>query len=370
MENAAKTPLVSVLCLSYNQKDFIKQCLDGILAQNTNFDYEVLINDDASNDGTREIIEEYQKQYPDIIKPVLHKKNQYSQGIRNMIMRFLLPKAKGKYLALCEGDDYWTDPDKLQKQVNFMNDHPNYSLCFHKVLVAYENKEKPDQIYPDVDNKNWYTHRELFNTNYIQTCSVMYRAMDYEGMPLDSMPGDWFLHLYHARFGKVKLLDDVMAVYRKHAGGIWWGYDRDKEQLWRYHGVSHLAMWVNLLRIYAKKPAFVSVIKRQITDIVNTLVHLDSKFGDVNFSVALDRYPKEVYATLETQAKELSARRYDVKELTDQLGHKEQEVADLIAQLNAKEQELLYIKSTKTWRLRHSVRQSAKKAGIRKKSQG
>jgi glycosyltransferase involved in cell wall biosynthesis len=361
------TPKVSVLCLTYNQKEYIKECLDSILMQKTNFAFEVLINDDASTDGTKDIIQEYQKKYPGVVKPIFHKQNQYSLGKRNFMIRYLLPVAQGEYVAICEGDDYWTDPSKLQKQVDFLDNNSEYAVCFHKVKVVYENKEKTDQIYPDVENKRWYTHRELFKLNYIQTNSVIYRKRPtYKNVPTDATPGDWFLHLYHASFGKIKLIDEVMSVYRKHEGGMWWDYDRDRENLWRRHGVAHLAMWVNLYEIYAKKPVYITIIKRHIQDMVNTLVHLDAKFGDKNLLIVLERYPREVYAALEAQAKDLSATKQEADELNNHLEFKEREVADLIAQLNAKEQELLYIKSTKTWRLRHSVGQSAKRAGIRK----
>lgn len=121
---------VSISCITYNQREYIAEAIESFLMQKTNFKYEILIHDDASTDGTTEIIKEYEKKYPDIIKPIYQTENQYSQGVK-INENFLYPKYKGKYVALCEGDDYWTDPDKLQKQYDYMEANPDCSMCFH-----------------------------------------------------------------------------------------------------------------------------------------------------------------------------------------------------------------------------------------------
>src|SRR5690606_35489744 len=135
-------PLLSICSLTYNHKKFIKKALDGMLMQQTNFSFEVLVNDDASTDGTTEILEAYQQKYPGIIKPVFHKENQYSKGIRGLYARNLFPLAKGKFIALCEGDDYWTDKNKLQKQVDFLENNSAYTLCGHDVFFRKKNIRK------------------------------------------------------------------------------------------------------------------------------------------------------------------------------------------------------------------------------------
>ena len=109
-------PLLSICCVTYNHKKYIRQCLDSFLMQKTNFKFEIIIHDDASTDGTADIIKEYYEKYPDIIKPIFQTENQFSQG-KSISKTFIYPRIKGKYVALCEGDDYWTDPYKLQKQV-------------------------------------------------------------------------------------------------------------------------------------------------------------------------------------------------------------------------------------------------------------
>src|SRR5690606_38740497 len=116
-----------------NHAPFIKQCLEGFLMQKCDFEYEILIHDDASTDGTIEIIREYESNYPAIIKPIIQKENQWSKGVRGMNDTYNFSRAQGKYIAFCEGDDYWTDPFKLQKQVNLLEDNPDIVLCSHNV---------------------------------------------------------------------------------------------------------------------------------------------------------------------------------------------------------------------------------------------
>lgn len=271
-----KHPKVSVLCLSYNQKDYIKQCLDSILMQRTDFDIEILINDDASTDGTKEIICVYQKKYPKIIKPIFHSENQYSKGERCFIIRYLLPKVKSEYISICEGDDFWIDPYKLQKQVNFLEKHNEYSICFHPVKVFYENNDYPDYIFPQ--KRTGFTLSGLLKSNYIQTNSVMYRRQTYKGMKFDVSPADWYLHLYHAQFGKIGFINEVMSAYRRHSGGIWWQTSAvgDVDEIWKKHGVGHMALYVELLRIFGDKKRYRDIIDRHISGTITMLYRIDS----------------------------------------------------------------------------------------------
>ena len=123
-------PLVSVCCLTYNHVKYVGQCLEGFACQKTNFPFEILIHDDASQDDTQNVILEFAAKYDsEVVKPICQKINQVSQGI-SPLRQILLPRVKGKYIALCEGDDYWTDPLKLQKQVDFLEAHPEYGMCY------------------------------------------------------------------------------------------------------------------------------------------------------------------------------------------------------------------------------------------------
>lgn len=192
----------------------MQQCLDGFLMQEGDFDLEILIHDDASTDGTKEIIEDYQRRYPDIIKPIFQTENQYSKGVRGFMARYNFTRAKGKYIALCEGDDYWTDPTKIQKQVEVLEFNPDYILCFHKVQV---DGGEDHMVLP----KEHETIEDLAaKGNYIRTPSVLFRTA-HAIMPeqhVDSPLGDLFVYLYLAQFGKLKYLDETMAVYRKQVG--------------------------------------------------------------------------------------------------------------------------------------------------------
>lgn len=199
--------------------------------QNTNFKFEVLIHDDASTDGTTEIIKEYEQKYPEIIRPIYEKENQFSKGI-NITKTYNLPRVKGKYIALCEGDDYWTDPYKLQKQVDFMETNPDYTICFHNVDVIHENLNKIIKIFPTEEmKKREFSFENLLTYNFIQTNSVMYRWNAFENIidkiPNNILPGDWYLHLIFARQGKIHFMEDVMSVYRVNDGGIWGGKNDD-----------------------------------------------------------------------------------------------------------------------------------------------
>src|SRR5690554_4195573 len=127
--------IVSICCITYNHSPFIRQCLEGFVKQETKFEFEVLIHDDASTDDTAEIIKEYERQFPGIIKPIYQKENQYSKGIKGSKV-FNFPRAQGKYIAFCEGDDYWTDPLKLQKQVDILEKNKHLSGSYHKVEIV------------------------------------------------------------------------------------------------------------------------------------------------------------------------------------------------------------------------------------------
>ncbi len=222
----------TILCITYNHEKFIRDALDGFVMQKTNFPFEVIVHDDASTDKTPEIIQEYQLKYPDIIKPVLQTENQFSQG-RDPIIDFMAEKVQGEYVALNEGDDYWTDENKLQKQVDFLDAHPDFAVCFHPVKIHWENGEFSDSVFPTPKDRFYKTElklADLLRRNFIQTNSVMYRwRKDITAIwPKRKFePTDIFLHCFHAQMGKIAFLPDVMSVYRKQDGGIWNQKDMD-----------------------------------------------------------------------------------------------------------------------------------------------
>lgn len=123
-------PLVSVLCTSYNHRPYIAQCLDGILNQQTKYPFEIVIHDDASTDGTAEVIRDYVRKYPEIVKPILQSENQYSKDEKGIIGKFMLPLMHGKYISICEGDDFWIDKKKLDRQITILEDNSKIGMCY------------------------------------------------------------------------------------------------------------------------------------------------------------------------------------------------------------------------------------------------
>ena len=217
----ASKPLVSILCLAYNHEPYIEDALEGFLIQRTDFPFEILIHDDASTDRTADIIREYEANYPNLIKPIYQRENQYSQGIR-VTLTYQYPRALGKYIAMCEGDDYWTNPLKLQKQTDFLEKNSDFAICFHNMQIIYENEPRLNRI----SNKNQNeitTINTLACGNYIYTASCVFRN-NFIILPdwfYQCPVGDYPLHLLNAQYGKIKFVNEVMGVYRIHQEGTW-----------------------------------------------------------------------------------------------------------------------------------------------------
>lgn len=214
--------LVSISCITYNHAPYIRQCLDGFMMQQTNFAFEVLIHDDASTDGTTDIIKEYEAQYPDIIKPIYEEENQWVKGRRGSAV-FNFPRANGKYIALCEGDDYWTDPLKLQKQVDALENNPKLVMTSHCHDVFLQ---KQNILQKAVENEDYnYSLNALINGIWpAQTLTVVFRRNALDKLP--SISGDVALFYFLLKQGEGLRLKDNMATYRIHETGIWGGKAR------------------------------------------------------------------------------------------------------------------------------------------------
>lgn len=218
-------PLVSISCITYNHAPYIRQCLEGFFMQQCDFEYEILIHDDASTDGTSEIIREYQEKYPEIIKPIIQTQNQWSQGIRGMMARFNFPRAKGKYIALCEGDDYWTDPLKLQKQVEFLEKNEDYVLTGHNASIIDDQgnlilERKNTSFTKDVD----FSKEDLKKGKFHLTLTLVFRNIElpYNEKLKKVGNGDKVLVSMLGHYGKGRYMEDITpAVYRVHSGGMW-----------------------------------------------------------------------------------------------------------------------------------------------------
>ncbi|MDR1877601.1 MAG: glycosyltransferase [Flavobacteriaceae bacterium] len=208
--------MVSVVMITYNHEKYIQQAIESILMQECTFEYELIISNDCSPDNTHKIIQGYLSGN-NSIKYFSHEKN--LGVIPNFL--FALNQANGKYIAICEGDDYWTDPLKLQKQVDFMENNPDFSIIFHQVQVL-ENDILTNETYPLAKNvKDISTIEDLSKNNYIPTLSVLYKnSHTYPSYIKDSFIGDYPLHLYNAEKGKIKFIPEIMGIYRKGVG-VW-----------------------------------------------------------------------------------------------------------------------------------------------------
>ncbi len=216
--------LVSVCCSAFNHEKFIANALDGFLMQKTNFKIEVLVNDDFSLDNTVSILKDYNIRYPDFFDITFQSENQYSKGVKPF-SQMLFPKARGKYIALCEGDDFWTDPDKLQKQVDFLENNQDYSFCFHKCKIVDENDiEFDSETFDHLEGKDYVGH-ELLEKWSIPTASVLFRSefvsqIQKRAQTPGYLYGDTPMFLTLLENGKARCLADSMSAYRIHSGGV------------------------------------------------------------------------------------------------------------------------------------------------------
>ena len=224
--------IVSVFCATYNHGKYIRDALEGFVSQKTSFPFEVIVHDDASTDNTAEVIKEYEKKYPGIIKPIYQSENIHNKKI-NRNYAYMLPNAKGKYIALCEGDDYWIDEYKLQKQVDYMEQHPECSLIAHKSYVLNCDDGKMT-IFSDADfsDTNWDVPQKIAisNESLFQTASMLFKKSYYytNEQFLRTHPNyDYVYKILLATEGTVHIIPDIMSVYRRNTKGSW------TERIWK-----------------------------------------------------------------------------------------------------------------------------------------
>lgn len=342
--------LVSISCITYNHVDYIKQALDSFLMQKTDFKFEVLVHDDASTDGTREIIEEYQLKYPDIIKPILQSENQYSKGIRGISATYNFPRAKGKYIALCEGDDFWTDETKLQRQVDFLEKNKDYNICFHPVEVFFENKDQEGYVYPQ--DKKGFNLKRLIASNFIQTNSVIFRNRDFSKMNRHIMPGDWYLHLYNAQYGKIGFIDRIMSAYRRHDGGVW---GLSQGDVWKRHGINHLELYKELSKMYD------STVYRSIIDLnIKEAVYGIMKYSDMEDlkNGSISKFMDNIAMTVVDYYEDNQGLVSDISKIKEESDLKNQEIKKIEGVNAALRSENKAIKGSRSYKLALSMSKS------------
>lgn len=221
---------VTIFLLTYNHEKFIAQAIESILMQEVNFAYEIVIAEDCSTDKTRDIVIDFQQKQPDKIRLFLAERNLNSNSFYVQGLQI----CQGQYIALLDGDDYWSSPDKLQKQVDFLDANPELSICFHNVNVVYEEGNIATHLF-HLKEPNYHISKSLpksistledivVNGNFMQTCSVMFRAGLFGNIPdwYNNLPiGDWPLHILNAEHGNIGYIDAVLGTYRVHRGGLW-----------------------------------------------------------------------------------------------------------------------------------------------------
>lgn len=209
-----KTPIVSILCITYNHDKYISQAIESFLMQKTDFDFEIIICDDASTDKNHEIISQYKKIHNSRINVIISEKN---IGAQNNFIRGY-NACKGKYIAICEGDDYWIDPLKLQKQVNLMEQNIDFSFSFHNAIIINQDTSISSIMKPTYFKQS-YNFCDILQNYFIPTASVLLKKEILPILPAwfcNVYNGDWALQLLLSHENKVGYINENMSVYRKH----------------------------------------------------------------------------------------------------------------------------------------------------------
>ena len=274
---------VSVLCATFNHEDYLRQTLDSFVAQKTDFPFEVLVNDDASTDHTAEILREYADRYPDIIRPFYQDENLYSRRM-NVYDLVFFPAARGKYIALCEGDDYWNDPEKLQRQTDWLDAHPDYSACVHNSIGKFS--DQPDRVLFAQDGDRDIPFEQVINgmSHAYHTSSILARREfilnppDYRNVAYEKgYFTDYAIGVRLCLEGKVRFLDRCMSVYRIGSNPSAWskGVGQEYSKLTRF--VSGEIAMLETLKSHELTPEQKAAVDRVILEREYELLYLQGR---------------------------------------------------------------------------------------------
>lgn len=312
--------LVAIKCLAYNHEKYLRQCLEGFVMQKTNFKFIAIVHDDASTDKSAEIIREYERKYPDIIKAIFEEENMHSKhdGSLDRIINNALIESGCKYVAWCEGDDYWTDPNKLQIQVDFLNTHNDYSMCFH--ASDWEENGRIFKRNIKLDKEDTISVEQIIKGGgaFCTTASLMFRTsvlLDIPKFRKIAEIGDYPLQIDCALKGKVYYFPQAMCIYRYNHPGSWtsqnsstaainmndfeWLKELDRHTLGKYHKIIY-----NIFVHYDRK--LIPLHKRTFLDLIHDLKEvcnskkeyyksIISSLLDVYFPIVLQLYTKLIY---------------------------------------------------------------------------
>ena len=278
---------VSVLCATFNHEDYLRQTLDSFIAQKTDFPFEVLVNDDASTDHTAEILREYADRYPDIIRPFYQDENLYSRRM-NVYDLVFFPAARGKYIALCEGDDYWNDPEKLQRQADWLDIHPEYSACVHNSIGKFS--DQPDRVLFAQDGDRDIPFEQVINgmSHAYHTSSILARREfilnppDYRNVAYEKgYFTDYAIGVRLCLEGKVRFLDRCMSVYRIGSNPSAWskGVGQEYSKLTRF--VSGEIAMLETLKGHELTPEQKAAVDRVILEREYELLYLQGRVNEM-----------------------------------------------------------------------------------------
>ncbi len=290
----ANSPKVSVVSTTYNQQAYVRDAFESFLAQETDFPVEVIVADDGSTDATPEIIRDYASRYPHLFRPILRSQN---VGFHANLTG-ALSAARGEYIALCEGDDYWTDPRKLAKQVAYLDRRPETAVCFHPVRIIWEDGRK-DSKFPPVYSRGRLSVETLILMNFIQTNSVMYRRLPRYDDIEDVMPLDWYLHLRHAVCGDIAMLPETMSVYRRHSQGMWYDWVANRANFWLTQGPGEAAMFDAMLDLFHGNPPRQEMVAGMADFILGKIAKVPGPEGRAVLERAIAQHPRLAMVALQ-----------------------------------------------------------------------
>lgn len=219
-------PILTIYCLAYNHGNYIKKTLEGFIRQKTEYKFKVIVHDDASTDDTAKIIKEYADKFPDIISPIFQIENQYSKGVK-IVNEFITPRLEGKYIAVCEGDDYWCDENKIQIQIDYMENNQDCALCVHNTEFMNEDGTSMGKFFNKFNEERDFSTDELIRASdggFFHLSSFLYRLEDRLNYPSEFYikgVGDYPLTIYLSTKGRVHYIDKVMSKYRVMSKGSW-----------------------------------------------------------------------------------------------------------------------------------------------------
>lgn len=285
---------VSVLTVTYNHNRYIEDCIKSVINQKTNFKVRHIIVDHCSTDGTNEIISKYANKYSHI-QPVL-----LSKRIQGLNIWGLLNRCRTKYAALCDGDDYFIDDYKLQKQIDYLEKNTECTICAHPVKIIYEEENNREEIYPQASmlDKGYnakYDIEVLFKSNILQTNSVVYKWRFTSGLPEwfnnNICPGDWYWHLLHAELGKIGYMSDIMSVYRRHKKAIYNNSNKYPLLHRKKHGLAELATYKTVNEHFKGK--YIDKISRLTNGVFENFLRLSKEDDDTTLiDRATELYPE------------------------------------------------------------------------------